>query len=422
VNPEKFLNSLVNYEKIPGYNYKLKDYKEFLTKLDAPQNKLKNIIHVAGTKGKGSTATIINSCLIANGYKVGLYTSPHLENINERIKINNQNITNHDLVKYLRQIRPHIKQKNSARTFFEVLTTIAFLHFIDSKTDFSVLEVGLGGRLDATNVTNPLISVITKIGYDHIHLLGSKLSQIAFEKAGIIKKGINLITIHQRPSVEKILKKIAVIKKTSLIFAEDQHQIDIISESIKGSYVRIKGALGKFNAFLPLVGQHQLQNLLLALAVLNELKKMGYKIDPQAVKIGISQTKLHGRFEIISKNPLIIYDCAHNQDSFEALNRNLKLLKTNNFFLIFGFNKYKNVGYCLRNIFPKAKEIVLVQANNPLSINPLDIYDLAKRYQKNLIIASSVKGAIEYLKTKADKNTAIIITGSFYLWPGIRVN
>ncbi|MGB3479350.1 MAG: folylpolyglutamate synthase/dihydrofolate synthase family protein [bacterium] len=438
MNPEEFFNSLVDYEKIPGYDYKLEDFIEFLTQFDSPQKRLNNVIHIAGTKGKGSTAAMISSCLEACGYRVGLFTSPHLKRINERIKINNFEISNRDLMKYIKQIKPYIKGKHGtrpvkyrklpgapsikyhkfhgARTFFEILTTIAFLHFLKKKTDFTILEVGLGGRLDSTNVTNPIISVITRIGYDHTNLLGNKLSQIAREKAGIIKNCGKLITIKQRPTVQKIIEKICREKSCSLSLAESQHDIKIVRQIIKGSHLKIKGEIGTFNTFLPLPGKHQVENLLIALAVINELGKMGFKIPVSAIQKGIRQTDLHGRFEIISKKPLIIFDCAHNQDSFEALGKNLNLVNTKDLYLIFGTNKDKDIRYCLKYIFPRAKEVLLVKADNPRAMEPIDLYERAKKYQKNLIVAPSVQKAIEYIKTKTHHNPTILITGSFYLW------
>ena len=416
MNPEKFLDSLVNYEKISGYNYNLKNYKEFLINVGAPQKNLKNVLLIAGTKGKGSTAAILNSCLISHGYKVGLYASPHLEKINERIKVNNINISSNNLTNYISRIKPYIKRKRGVRTFFEVLTTIAFLHFLRERTNFSVLEVGLGGRLDATNVTKPLLSVITKIGYDHTDLLGKRLPLIASEKAGIIKRGSKLVTIHQRPTVGNSLKRITRLRKSSIIFAEDKHTIKIIDKSLQGSELKITGELGIFKAFLPLAGSHQVQNLLLALAVLSELKQMGFSINAKAVRDGIQRTQLHGRFEVISRKPLIVFDGAHNQDSFEALNKNLDLLETKNFSLIFGCKKSKDINYCLRTIFPKAKEVALVPINNPLGMEPGNIYKRAKKYQKNLTIAPSIQKAIQYLKGKATNTSTILITGSFYLW------
>jgi dihydrofolate synthase/folylpolyglutamate synthase len=335
----------------------------------------------------------------------------------ERIKVNNINISKKQLGTYINYVRPHVRKEKGIRTFFEVLTTVAFLHFLEKKTDFSIFEVGLGGRLDATNAVMPLTSVITKIGYDHTQSLGNKLSQIAYEKAGIIKQRGKLITIHQRPSAERILRRIAKRRDSSLIYAGDKHTVKIYAQSIKGSHVGIDGEVGSFSTFLPLTGTHQIENLLIALAVLNELKTMGFRIDPIAVKRGIQRTELHGRFGIVSHKPLIIYDCAHNQDSFEALDRNLTLIKKKNVFLIFGCKKNKTIGYCLQQIFPQAREVVLVPIGNPLGMDPRNIYTMAKRYQKHLIIEPSVRQAIRHLKTKTCKNSAIVITGSFYLWP-----
>ncbi|MEO0124160.1 MAG: folylpolyglutamate synthase/dihydrofolate synthase family protein [candidate division WOR-3 bacterium] len=457
----EFLNSLVNYEKVPGYKYDLEAFKEFLKKLGAPHEKLKNVILIAGTKGKGSTATMINSCLIASGYKVGLFTSPHLVRITERIRINNQEITEKEMEKYIRIIKPHInfKTRIGARTFFEVLTTIAFMYFAEKKVDFAVLEVGLGGRLDATNVFHSPIPVITRIGYDHMNLLGNKLSDIAYEKAGIIKKVLQggtdferqygfdnrscltindkrqtgsfsqpinvkrkncgtVITIHQRPSVNRVLRKVAYERNHIIIYSNDLHKITLKNMTIKGSKLNINGALGKFYALLPLIGRHQIENLQIVLAVLYELKKSGFKIKIPNIKTGIKNAKLPGRFEILSEKPLIIYDVAHNEDSFKALLDNLKLLPeyTNKIYIIFGCNKDKEINYAIKNIFPLAKEVVLIKANNPRAMEPLEIFKRAKIYQENIIIATSTKNALEYLLEKIDCKSVVIVFGSFYLY------
>jgi len=246
-----------------------------------------------------------------------------------------------------------------------------------------------------------------------------------------------LITIHQRSSVEQVIKRVAKKQRNKITFAESQHDIKIVRQTIKGSHLKIKGEIGKFNTFLPLPGKHQAENLLIALAVINELGKMGFDIPVPAIQKGIRQTDLHGRFEIISpkslvpyfrestqsgtlreraKRPLIIFDCAHNQDSFEALEKNLNLINTKDLYLIFGTNKDKDIRYCLKYIFPRAKEVLLVKADNPRAMEPIDLYKRAKKYQKNLTIAPSVQKAIEYIKTKTHHNPTILITGSFYLW------
>ncbi|MGQ9464270.1 MAG: bifunctional folylpolyglutamate synthase/dihydrofolate synthase [bacterium] len=437
MNPEKFLYSLVNYERVPGYKYDLEAYKMFLEKLGSPHKRLRNVILIAGTKGKGSTATIICSCLVASGYRVGLFTSPHLIKVTERIKINNREITQNEMEKYIKAIRPHINfhSRIGARTFFEVLTTIAFMYFAEQEVDFAILEVGLGGRLDATNVFDFHIPVITRIGYDHMNLLGSRISQIAYEKAGIIH-GLHsstydtnkkiVITIHQRPTVESILKKISCQRNHEIIYADDLHQIEIIESTAFGSKLSIKGALGSFVAFLPLVGRHQIENLKIVLAVLNILKEKGYKINKLDIRKGIARTKLPGRFEIISKKPLTIYDVAHNEDSFKALHLNILKLKhlQKNFtdyslYMIFGCNQDKDIGYAIKNILPMAKQSLLVKINTPRAMEPLDIYDMAKKYQRNILIAGSVKRALEYIHTIKNERLIIIIFGSFYLYSDI---
>jgi len=428
VNPNTFLNSLVNYEKTPGYDYNLKPFLKFLQKFQSPHKKLKNVIHIAGTKGKGSTAAIVSSCLSSCGYRVGLFTSPHLKRVNERIKINERKISDHELAGYIKRIKPHITRKHrvrpgkykefyGARTFFEVLTVIAFLHFLKRKTDFSILEVGLGGRLDTTNVTNPLLSVITRIGYDHTHLLGTRLAQIAWEKAEIIKPTGHLITIHQRPTVARIINRIARTRQSSVIFAEDQHTIRVVEKSLRGSRLRIRGEIGTLTTFFPLIGQHQIENLLLALAVLNELKKMGFSIPLGAIRKGMQRTSLHGRFEIVSKNPLIIFDCAHNQDSFNALEKNLDSFNIKDFYVIFGSSRDKDIRYCLKHIFPRAREVLLVKADNPRALEPVDLYPIARKYHRKITIAPSVQKALEYIKSETNAKAPILITGSFYLWP-----
>ena len=444
MNPEDFLKSLVDYEKQPAYDYDLNRFVRFLDQLNAPQHKLRNIIHIGGTKGKGTCVAILASCLAQSGYKVGQYTSPHLAFVNERIKINNTPITNKELSCYINRIK-HTRLNSNAkckkshrlntiknqklngpRTFFETLTAIAFIHFVRKKTDFAVLEVGLGGRLDATNSVNPLITLMTKIGYDHTALLGNTLAQITREKAGIIKYCGKLITIQQRYAVQKIITEQCRLKSCSLQFAQDQHIIKVMKQTIIGSHLKITGQLGKFEVFLPLPGHHQVQNLLLVLAVINELRSMNFRIPIQAIQKGIRQTILRGRFEVVSpkkpvlrgqaRKPLLIFDCAHNQDSFEALNMNIKTLKIRNFYLIFGSSYGKDISYALKNIFPKAKGVVLVRADNPRAVRQEDIYKKARKHQLNMTIAPSVQQAIDYLMTISEKDDAIIITGSFYLW------
>lgn len=405
----------MDYEKTVDYDYDLDAYKEFLDLLDAPHKHLKNVILIGGTKGKGSTAAIVNACLLNGGYKVGLYSSPHLCKVNERIKTNNRNIGDTELETLITRVKPYVVTKGGARSFFEALTTIAFLHFLEKQTDFAILEVGLGGRLDATNATNPLISVITRVGYDHTNLLGTTLAQIANEKAGIMRDNGKLITIHQRFDAERTIKRIAKDRSSSIVFADDQHKIEINDMSLNGSSVDITGRIGEIKTFLPLTGVHQIENLSLALAVLFELKAMGFYLGLDTITSGIANTQLHGRFEVISEKPLVIFDCAHNEDSFRAMENAMRDLNITEYYLIFGTNKDKDISYCLRNIFPKAREVLLVKSDNPRAVEPNDLLPAAKKHQPNTNVSASVPEAIQTLSRKADAK-AIMVAGSFYLW------
>ena len=417
MNPKRFLSSLVDYEKTPAYNYRPEDFVAFLEKLGSPHKKLENVIHVAGTKGKGATAAIIASVLQSAGYRTGLFTSPHLRNINERIKIDNKEIAKSELEYYIRKVKPHIHGRHQARTFFEVLTAIAFLHFIRRKVEFTVLETGLGGRLDTTNTTIPLVSIITRIGYDHTQLLGTTLAAIAHEKAGIVKHGVPVITVQQRPAVEKVFRKVVRAKKTHLVSADRTHRIEVLKYTLAGSHVRIHGEIGTFKTFLPLAGEHQIENLLIALGALSMLRQQDIHIPTRAIQKGIRNTRLRGRFDVISpKKPLIIFDCAHNQDSFQALEKNLHRFKIKDFFLIFGSSTGKDIQYCLKNIFPEAHTVFLVKAEHPRARDPLDICTVARRFQKNTVIAPSVQTALKYARNLPGKKTTVVITGSFYLW------
>jgi len=414
VHPEAFLNSLVDHEKIPGYNYDLDAFRRFLETTGAPHKKLRNVIHIAGTKGKGSVAAMLSASLVACGYRVGLFTSPHLCRINERIQIDGIEITDRQLSSLVRRIAPHITGGRSARTFFEVITAIAYRYFHAHRTDINVLEVGLGGRLDATNVTQPRISVITRIGYDHTHLLGHTLPEIAREKAGILKPGGTLVTLKQRPSAGRVINAAARANRNTIVTAGSQHCITVQKYTLRGMQAKVSGRLGTFTAFLPLIGLHQIENLKIALAVLAELKDQGFTVPTKHIIRGLRQTRLRGRFEKISVRPPVIFDCAHNEDSFRALHHNLRILGIKKYFLIFGSNAQKDIRYCVARIFPSAQEVVLVKPQSPRALEPHTILSMSGRHRK-ISIASSLDTALDYVNMK-NGSIPVIITGSFYLW------
>lgn len=416
MNASGFLNRLINYEKIPGYDYDLDGFRRFLANFNNPHYQIPNVIHVAGTKGKGSVAALLRSCLSACGYRVGSFTSPHLSSVHERIQVGDYQIPESDLNAYIKQIKPYIKKEQRARTYFEVLTTIAFLYFIDLQTEFNIFETGLGGRLDSTSVVKPIITVITRIGYDHQNLLGFNLPEIAKEKAGIIKSGIPLILARQRPSAAQVLERTARKKGAPFVYSDAYHTIRVLNVDIRGTKVHVVGRLGDFTLCLPLIGYHHAENLSIALAILCELRDLGSRLPLKNIIRGISHTALRGRFDIVSHRPLIIFDCAHNRDSYEALFRTIQDLKINNFNLVFGTSEGKNFDYCTRHIVPCAREIILVRADHPRAIEPLLLASQMRSSNKHITIVPAMKRALEYIQNPPCSKHTTIITGSFYLW------
>ena len=425
-----WLDSLVNYERTPGYDYRLDGFRRQLTAIGSPHLRLRNVILIAGTKGKGSTAAILNSCLMAHGYTVGLYTSPHLVAINERIRLDGRPIADRELAGHIAAIRRYFSSRHrvGARTFFEALTAVAFRHFARHNTDFTILEVGLGGRRDATNSCQAMIPVMTRIGYDHMNLLGRRLADIAYEKAGIMRRPAgwprSAITIKQRPAVMKVLAAEARQTGYRLFRAEDRHRVTRKCLTLAGGKYRIDGELGRFTARLPLAGVQHDENLALALAVLAELKKCGYPITiPQVVR-GLSSVRLAGRFEVLRHRPLTIYDAAHNDDSFRALEQNLGLLKGRRLYFVFGCSNDKDIGYCLRHILPRGREAILVKADHPRAMALSKICLRLSGSRIRVIAAGSVPEALAYcearIRSSPAKPSAIVVFGSFYLYADVK--
>lgn len=422
----QWLDARVNYEKFPAYNYRLNGYRRLLAALGDPQRRLRNVILIAGTKGKGSTAAIIDACLQAHGYQVGRYSSPHLLSINERIMVNRQPISDREFAACIARLRFVFRHRRrvGARTFFEAVTAAAFMHFAQRQTDFNLLEVGLGGRRDATNVSQPLISVITRIGYDHTNLLGTHLADIAYEKAGIMKPAGGsskiLVTNRQRPAVMKIIEQEARKTGTNIIRADQVHQVKIIKAELSSTTFEIQGALGCFKARLSMAGYHQAENLSISLAVLHEIKKNGYQIKISAITEGLQNAYLAGRFEVLNRHPLIIYDAAHNEDSFRALANNLLLLRGRRIFFVFGCSQDKDIGYCLRNLFLRADAVLLVKADHPRAMDPEAIRRRWHGRPQAVETAGSIAKALTVLETRIGKQpavpAAIIVFGSFYLY------
>ena len=349
----------------------------FLEKIDNPQNDFKSI-HVAGSNGKGSTSNFIYSTLIEANYKTGLFQSPYITDYSESIQINNKKITKEEVIEYYEII----KKSNIDLTYFEIKTAMAFMHFKKHKVDYAIIEVGLGGKLDATNVINPILTIITNISLEHTNILGNSIKEIAKEKAGIIKKNVPLFTMVKGEAL-KVIKKIVKEKKSSINIVNYNKNLELKT--------KMKGKFQQYNA--------QLAYYCLKFLNINE----------KTIVKGIKKTYVKGRFEI-KKN--IIYDCAHNLDAFKKLREEIKLLKNKKKVrCIISIMEDKNINKMIKEIEKEIDFFIFTKVNNERSVNPIE---LSKHTKRNFIILNKPKEALNYAKNTFKKDL-ILITGSCYL-------
>ncbi len=440
-----YLYSFVNYENLCRYSYEnsfnLERFKNFLKTIGNPQVNLK-VIHVAGSKGKGSVCVFMANILKQAGFKVGLYTSPHLNDFRERIRILDKHskaksvdrefegmISKKEICDLVSRLKPCIDRfnKNSkydALTFFEVYTAIAFVYFQDKRVDFVVLETGLGGRLDATNVCNSLVSIITPISLEHTYLLGKKLKEIAFEKASIIKKQNKKIS--QRKAIALTAKQNRAVMETVENIAK-RNSVTLIKEGrdfrfnlTQKGHFNYRGATYNLrNLHINLLGRHQIANASLAIASIEALRYHNIKVDGQDVRSGLKNCIWPARFQIVSNNPTVIIDGAQNSASVRALGRTLK----DNFpnrrtWVIFGIAKDKELKDTCRELEKITKKIVLTKSVNPRASEP---EELAKYFKaKPIMTTNNLKKALRLTKSLCGKNDLILVTGSLYLCGEVR--
>lgn len=435
-----YLHSFIDYEKVSDYSYarsfKRERMRHFLAALGNPHDNL-TIIHVAGSKGKGSVCVFIASILQAAGSTVGLFTSPHLNDFRERIRILRRRkkardrdqdfegmISKYKLCALIEKLKPAIERfKRDSRygilSFFEVYTALALCYFEEQKVNFLVLETGIGGRLDATNVTSALLCVITPISHEHTKWLGSSLKDIAYEKASIIKKhnkessdGYRIaLTAEQDKAARTVIEAIAKRNHTRLLQAGRHFSFSIQKHGLfhyRGWGYELK------NLRINLAGEHQIANASLAVASCQALKFHAITIRAQAIRSGLQSCRWPARFEIISKKPTIILDGAQNQASMYALHKTL----TQRFphkppWLIFGIAKDKEIGDTCRAVSRISKQIILTKACNPRAMTP---QRLLRYFPKFLpVVSESVHEALGLAVSKISNNDCIVITGSLYV-------
>ncbi|MDU2460276.1 MAG: folylpolyglutamate synthase/dihydrofolate synthase family protein [Clostridium sp.] len=419
----KYLEEL----RVLGSNYGLERTERLLELLGNPHKKLK-LIHIAGTNGKGSTSSILGKVLIEHGYKVGFFNSPHLEEIEETIRVNDENILEEDLVYLLEEIKPYVnkvvEEGYKHPTEFEVLTCIMFLYLYRQKVDFGVIEVGLGGRLDSTNVIKPILSIITSISLDHTNILGNTIEEITNEKVGIIKESIPVITCNQKNEAIDIIKDKALLTKSKLTIVDSNDFVflEIVNDDIPYQRVSVNFNNNKYTLDLALLGKHQIINLSLAIKALEEFEKLNYiKVNINKLYKGVKNVKWKGRLEVLKKDPFIVIDGAHNIAGIEFLKSNIEeYFKYKNLYLILGILADKNVEEMVKIIAPVATEVYTVTANSIRAASANELKEVVLEYNNNCIAFDDYDKAIKLSLSKANKDDLIVAAGSLYMIGEIR--
>lgn len=422
----RYLGSLSDYERLrivryTSQNFDLDRMKHLLKKLGNPQDQFKTV-HVAGTKGKGSTCAMVAAMLQASGYKVGLYTSPHLIDIRERIQINGAMIPTADFARLVRLIEPIVAKSKPTPSYFDVLTAISFKYFAEQGVDIAIIETGLGGRLDSTNVVKPEVTAITSISKDHMAQLGNTLGKIATEKGGIFKQNVPALSVMQDPEAEAALKLCAEKAGAPLEFVGKEIEFSYRFESSRmlGPHNRVclTTTNTKFEHLaVPLVGEHQAINCGLALSIIDKLKGRGFVISDMKAMEGLNKLQMPGRMEQISTNPRVIVDGAHNAASIDAFMRAIgQHVPYDSMVLIFGCCSDKDVTGMLEKITGGADKVIFTKVDN---IRTADPHELAAQYTelygKMAQVAGSLDEALAIANRAVSKEDLVCITGSFYL-------
>jgi len=422
-----YLYTFIDYSLTRNLRYSAEKFNlnrmvAFMQLLGNPQNDYK-VIHVAGTKGKGSTSAMLTGILTSAGYKTGFYSSPHMLDFNERIRIGDQLISKRELVDLVNTVKAFVPLVRELTTF-EIITGMAFLFFSQQQVHFAVIEVGMGGRLDATNIVHPLLSIITSISHDHMKVLGSTLGKIAGEKAGIIKAGVPVVISNQKKTPRETIVSAAQQKSAPLYQSDHIFSIERGEHSLEGQSFRfIPRENNDFGAtqpsrefFMPLIGDHQLENARTAYTALQIIQDKGFNISEENIGDGFRKIDWPGRMEIISRDPLIIVDGAHNRDSFQKFRETIDTyLMDKKKILIFGASEDKEVELMLGRVQSSLDELIITKAQHPRALEGEAIAAKAEKMDIKYRVTNCVEDALESAVQTADDDTVILAAGSIFI-------
>jgi len=421
---EEYLNRFINYENIPGISYASPDYDlrhiEELLHLMGDPHLAASTVHIAGTKGKGSIAAMIAQVLTVSGYKTGLYTSPHLHTLRERIRVDGSLISQDEFAALVAEVRPHIEAMNyelyRQLTFFEVLTVLAFAYFRKRQADFQILEAGLGGRLDATNVVKPEVCVITPVSLDHTQILGDSLGKIAYEKAGIIKPGCVVVSSPQADEASSVIREVCYRQGASLVQVGQANTWHKISGDLRQQSFEVRGRMGVHHLTIPLLGDYQVENTATAVAALEVLASLGCGITNKDIARGLAQLEWPGRFQILKQEPVVLVDGAHNVASMKRLVENIKkYFHYDKVFLVIGVSCDKDISGIVKELAPLSPQVIVTRSSHPRAASPIVVAaEFTKRGIKSEITDTVAQGLSRALSL-AGKGALVCVTGSLFV-------
>ena len=424
-----YLHSLTDYEKtrIERYTPETLDLlrvSRLLAAMGDPHTQFPTI-HIAGTKGKGSTAMLCEACLRAAGYHTGTYTSPHLHTFRERIQVARHKIARDKVIALGEEIRQVIERMPDVTTF-EAVTAMGFLYFARAEVDVAVVEVGLGGRLDATNVLMPEVSIITSLSLDHTYLLGDTLAEIAYEKAGIIKPRVPVVSAPQRAEASQVLETISRERGSPLTEVGRDWEYKPGRADLDGQTFTIRRVTGGGSEldgeyWMPLLGRYQLENGASAIAALDILQRQGFRISAKDVREGFRTVRWPGRFEILSREPLIVGDCAHNPYSAQVLCEALREWFPNRrWVLIFGASVDKNIAGILEALLPICEHVIVTRSDHPRASGPIELADAVALVGGGAEVSVNVKKSLRRGLAVMGPDSGLLVTGSIFLVADVR--
>ena len=399
----------------------LKIIRYLLEKIGNPHNSFKSL-HVTGTNGKGSTTAMTSSILVTAGYKVGMFTSPHLISFTERIQINNKEITQEEVMGHISELKPIIEEMEKDPelrhpTFFEIITTIAFKHFVEREVDFAVLEVGMGGELDATNVVKALVSVVTNVSLEHTAVLGDTVEEIARKKGGIIKKGGVLITATEDESVHEVLSNMCKARDSMIFRVGRDITVEPVKPTNQGQLFNLKGFNGEYrNLSIPLMGKHQLTNAATAAAAVEALSFYGIDTTEADIQVGLRNTRWAGRLETVATSPLVVLDGAKDIAASEAAAKAMSDFSYDKLTLVVSISSDKKVTEMMDN-FSKVADRFIITAHSVQmrAAKPERIAREAEKHGVPYVVINDVKEAVKHAVDSSSSKDMVLVIGSVFL-------